>query len=163
MEYDHQFHWALINYIGNREFQQTFQRLMYLIHLTTAKALSVPGRTEDTLKELGAANIPMIYVFNKVDLCGMGEFATVQGSDKLYMSAKSRNGIDTLLTLITGKLSGRYRDCEFIIPYKRGDVVSYLNDNAVVHKMEYREDGVYMETNVSHIDAARYAVFVVLP
>ena len=63
--------------------------------------------TEDTLKELGAANIPMIYVFNKVDLCGMGEFATVQGSDKLYMSAKSRNGIDTLLTLITGKLSGR--------------------------------------------------------
>lgn len=119
--------------------------------------------TEDTLKELGAANIPMIYVFNKVDLCGMGEFATVQGSDKLYMSAKSRNGIDTLLTLITGKLSGRYRDCEFIIPYKRGDVVSYLNDNAVVHKMEYREDGVYMETNVSHIDAARYAEFVVLP
>ena len=29
--------------------------------------------------------------------------------------------------------------------------------------MEYREDGVYMETNVSHIDAARYAEFVVLP
>ncbi len=51
MEYDHQFHWALINYIGNREFKQTFKRLMYLIHLTTAKALSVPGRTEDTLKE----------------------------------------------------------------------------------------------------------------
>ena len=51
MEYDHQFHWMLINYIGNREFLQTFQRLMYLIHLTTAKALSVPGRTEDTMKE----------------------------------------------------------------------------------------------------------------
>lgn len=51
MEYDHQFHWMLINYVGNREFLQTFQRLMYLIHLTTAKALSVPGRTEDTMKE----------------------------------------------------------------------------------------------------------------
>jgi len=51
MEYDHQFHLALVNYAENREFQQIFQRLMYLIHLTTSEALSVPGRTEDTLKE----------------------------------------------------------------------------------------------------------------
>lgn len=76
--------------------------------------------TEDTLKELDAAKIPMIYVFNKADLCGMGEFAAVQGDDRLYMSAKSRSGIDTLLTLIAGKLSERYRDCEFVIPYRRG-------------------------------------------
>lgn len=51
MEYDHQFHRSLIDYVGNREFKKTFQRLMYLIHLTTAKALSIPGRTEDTMKE----------------------------------------------------------------------------------------------------------------
>lgn len=118
--------------------------------------------TEDTLKELGAADIPMIYVYNKADLCGMGEFATVQGSDKLYMSARSRNGIDTLLTLIMGKLSKGYKDCAFIIPYQRGDIVSYLNDHAVVHKTEYREDGVYVETNVSRIDAARYEEFLIL-
>lgn len=119
--------------------------------------------TEDTLQELGAAGIPMIYVFNKADLCGMGTFATVQGDDKLYMSAKSQSGIETLMTLITGKLSERYRDCDFIIPYKRGDIVSYLNDNAVVHRTEYREDGVYMQTNVSRIDAARYEEYIVLP
>lgn len=51
IEYDHQFHLALVDYPGNREFKQMFQRLMYLIHLTTKSALSVPGRTEDTLKE----------------------------------------------------------------------------------------------------------------
>lgn len=51
MESDHQFHRILVNYAQNREFQQIFQRLMYLIHLTTSEALSVPGRTEDTLKE----------------------------------------------------------------------------------------------------------------
>jgi len=116
--------------------------------------------TEDTLKELGAAQIPMIYAFNKADLCGMGAFATVQGDNKLYMSAKSRSGIDTLLMLITGKLAGRYKDCVFMIPYQRGDIVSYLNDHAVVHKTEYRENGIYMETNVSCIDAARYEEFV---
>lgn len=118
--------------------------------------------TEDTLRELDAAAIPMIYVFNKADLCGMGEFASVQGDNRLYMSAKSRNGIETLLSLIIGKLSKRYMDCAFVIPYKRGDIVSYLNDNAVVHKTEYREDGVYMETNVSRIDAARYEQFLLI-
>ena len=116
--------------------------------------------TEDTLKELGAERIPMIYVFNKADLCGMGEFATVQGSDKLYMSAKSSNGIEALLTMITGKLSGGYRECELVIPYKRGDIVSYLNENAVVHEMDYRENGVYMKANMSLIDAGRYEAFI---
>ena len=117
--------------------------------------------TEDTLKELGAEKIPMIYAFNKADLCGMGEFATVQGDDKLYLSAKSRSGVETLITFITGKLSAGYRDCSFIIPYERGDLVSYFNDNAVVYCTEYREDGVYMETNVSRVDAARYKQFLV--
>lgn len=117
--------------------------------------------TEDTLKELGAEKIPMIYAFNKADLCGMGEFATVQGDNKLYLSAKSRSGVETLIALITGKLSAGYRDCSFIIPYERGDLVSYFNDNAVVHCTEYRENGVYMETNVSRVDAARYEQFLV--
>lgn len=51
MDYDHKYHLALINYVDNQEFQHTFQRLMYLIQLTTAGALAVPGRTEDTLRE----------------------------------------------------------------------------------------------------------------
>lgn len=51
MESDHQFHRILVSYAQNREFQQIFQRLMYLIHLTTSEALLVPGRTEDTLRE----------------------------------------------------------------------------------------------------------------
>lgn len=115
--------------------------------------------TEDTLKDLGAEKIPMIYAFNKADLCGMGEFATVQGDGRLYLSAKSCSGIETLTALITGKLSAGYQDCSFIIPYERGDLVSYFNDNAVVYCTEYREDGVYMETNVSRVDAARYEQF----
>ncbi|MDD6073020.1 MAG: GntR family transcriptional regulator [Otoolea sp.] len=51
MEYDHKFHLALIHYAENEEFLHTFQRLMYLIRLTTVGALAVPGRTEETLKE----------------------------------------------------------------------------------------------------------------
>lgn len=117
--------------------------------------------TKETLRELGAEQIPMIYVFNKADLCGMGQLATVQGDDRLYMSAKSSAGIDALLALIEGKLSGGYRDCELLIPYKRGDIASYLKDNAVVSAIDYRDDGIYMKANVSVRDAGRYAQYLV--
>ncbi len=117
--------------------------------------------TKETLRELGAEQIPMIYVFNKADLCGMGQLATVQGDDRLYMSAKSSAGIDALLALIEGKLSGGYRDCELLIPYKRGDIASYLKDNAVVSATDYRDDGIYMKANVSVRDAGRYAQYLV--
>lgn len=117
--------------------------------------------TEDTLKELGAEAIPVIYVYNKADLCGMGEFATVQGDNKIYMSAKSKNGIDVLLTLIAEKLSDGYTDCELVVPYQRGDIVAYLNDNAIVHNTEYREDGVYIKANISRIDSGRYEHYIV--
>jgi len=51
MNYDHDFHLALINYVDNSEFSQTYQRLMYLIQLTTSTALSITGRIESTLDE----------------------------------------------------------------------------------------------------------------
>jgi GTP-binding protein HflX len=116
--------------------------------------------TQETLREIGAETIPVIYVYNKADLCGMGEFATIQGDSKIYMSAKSANGIEALLALITGKLAGGYSDCELLIPYKRGDIVSYLNDNAVVHETQYRADGVYIKANMHNVDVGRYNEFV---
>lgn len=116
--------------------------------------------TQETLKELGAEQIPMIYVFNKADLCGMGQFAMIQGEDKIYMSAKSPDGIDALVNMIAGKLSGGYEDCEFLFPYKRGDLVSYLNDNAVVFETDYRDMGVYMKANVKKSDVGRLKEFL---
>ncbi|MBE5876939.1 MAG: GTPase HflX [Lachnospiraceae bacterium] len=116
--------------------------------------------TKDTLRELGADHIPMIYVFNKADLCGMGHLAMIQGEDKIFMSAKSRDGIEALLSLIAGKLSGGYQDCELLLPYQRGDIVSYLNENAVIHETEYRPEGVYVSANMQLSDVGRFKEFI---
>ncbi len=116
--------------------------------------------TAETLRELGAGDVPMIYVFNKADLCGMGTFATIQGDDKIYMSAKSQSGIEALLMLIAGKLAGGYRDCRLLIPYQRGDIVSYLSENAVVYETKYQETGIYVEANVTVRDAGRLQAYL---
>ncbi|MDO5551731.1 MAG: GntR family transcriptional regulator [Lachnospiraceae bacterium] len=51
IHYDHQFHLLLVNYLHNDEFNHIFQRLLYLIQLTSKSALAVEGRTEDTIEE----------------------------------------------------------------------------------------------------------------
>lgn len=50
-EADHKFHLLIVHYLGNTEFNSMYQRLMYMIHLTTSQVLSVPGRPESTLQE----------------------------------------------------------------------------------------------------------------
>lgn len=134
--------------------------LLQVIDYSDAHYMEHMKVTADTLHELGADTIPMIYVYNKADKCSMGQFAVVQGADKIYMSAKSPDGIDALLTLIEGKLSGGYQDCELLVPYNRGEIVSYLNDNAVIYACEYRENGVYLHGNLRCSDAGRYEQFL---
>jgi GTP-binding protein HflX len=90
----------------------------------------------------------------------MGENATVQGDNRIYMSAKSAVCMEALLGLMTRRLAGGYKECELLVPYSRGDIVSYLNDNALVHETEYREDGVYIKANMSVVDAGRYREFM---
>ncbi len=51
INYDHQFHLLLVKYINNDEVNHIFQRLMYLIKLTSQSALEVEGRVAGTLEE----------------------------------------------------------------------------------------------------------------
>lgn len=54
MHYDHAFHLLIVNYIENEETNRIFQRLMYLIHLTTRSSLAIEGRVNGTLDEHAA-------------------------------------------------------------------------------------------------------------
>lgn len=51
IEEDHRFHLLLVHYADNDEFNHLFQRLMYMIHLTTSNALSITGRAQATYAE----------------------------------------------------------------------------------------------------------------
>lgn len=56
--------------------------------------------TEETLKELGAGDIPVIYVYNKADRCMEAETLPVIRDNRIYMSAKTGAGIEELVSMI---------------------------------------------------------------
>ena len=117
--------------------------------------------TNQTLRELGAYGIPMIYVYNKADLVSPDKIPGMAGAEpeqvtaalpqvtenSIYLSAKERIGMEELIGLIEKKLAGGYLECTLLIPYTDGRVVSYLNENGVVSRTEYLEEGVKMWVN----------------
>ena len=56
--------------------------------------------TEETLKELGAGDIPVIYVYNKADKrSDVGALPVIRGN-RIYLSAKTGEGIPELVGMI---------------------------------------------------------------
>lgn len=56
--------------------------------------------TEETLKDLGAGDIPVIYVYNKADRCMDTKELPVIRDNRIYMSARTGAGIPELVELI---------------------------------------------------------------
>jgi len=54
----------------------------------------------ETLRTLGAGEIPLITAFNKADLLGQEEKAALQASDSAMVSAVNREGLESLWNLI---------------------------------------------------------------
>lgn len=115
--------------------------------------------TADTLKELNAGDIPLLTVYNKTDKRTMSDLPVVK-ENQIYMAAGAGIGIEELVALIKQKVYADHVTCKFLIPYDRGNVLSYLMENATVLEQEYREDGVWILANCFSQDAEKYAALI---
>lgn len=113
--------------------------------------------TNETLKEIGAESVPMIYVYNKIDL--VDDYLTDKNG--VYISAKKNLGIDKLVETISTKVFNNYINCNMFIPYDKGNLLSYLNDNARVIDRKYRNDGTELSIECSNIDYEKYREYVI--
>lgn len=116
--------------------------------------------TEETLRELNAGQIPVIYVYNKVDLCGE-RIPRVQDGEHIFMSAKTDQGLTELIGMITKKLYASYRETEFLFPYAMGNLVSYFMEQAKVIKFSYEENGIYLKVSCSNADYEKYREYLI--
>lgn len=114
--------------------------------------------TEETLKELGAGDIPRLTVYNKADLCRMEELPKRRGS-QIYMSAKQERGLEELAEMIKEAVYADRVETEFLFPYDRGAAMSCLLENATVAEREFLEEGVRLKVSCHRDDAEKYAAY----
>ena len=122
--------------------------------------------TRETLKELEAAGIPQIVVYNKVDRVNESkEGAGIQlpgvHENQIYMAAAKGLGIQELCSLIQEKVYRDQIETSFLLPYDKGGLVSYFMENANVLEQEYRQNGVFLRVRCHKQDAAKYGMFII--
>lgn len=114
--------------------------------------------TEKTLKELEAGDIPRIVVYNKADKCGMEDIPRRKES-RIYMAAGKGCGLEELTEMIQGVLYSDQVEAEFLLPFEKGNLVSYFMENATVLEQEYVAEGVHIRVSCHRNDAERYSAY----
>ena len=115
--------------------------------------------TENTLKIIGAQDIPVIYVYNKSEL--KKEKFPVVSDNSIYISAKNKIGIYELLELINKTIFKEYKSCCMLIPYDKGSILSYFNEMYYIKNAEYLEEGTKIEFDCSLKDYDKYKEYLI--
>lgn len=95
--------------------------------------------TEKTLDEIGASEIPMLYVFNKCDLAF--DAVVSEPLETLQISAKNQTGFEALEDAISEIVFKSYVSLALKVPFEEGRLIHEINENAFVKSTELLEDG----------------------
>lgn len=152
-------------------FKSTLEEVIYsdlLCHVVDASsdnALEQVEAVEEVLEELGAKDKDTILVLNKIDMASEENLDSIREATKEYetieISAKEGINLDGLLSLIEEKLPYKMKKCEYLIPYDRSDINSYLHRNGRVLEEEYRDNGSFMVVEVDDESYNKSKDFVV--
>jgi GTP-binding protein HflX len=119
---------------------------------------------EDVLKEIGATELPVQLVLNKIDLVddlGRRRLGNrYPGSPQV--SAVSGEGLDELKARLAEQFASRWELVRLLVPYADGGALSDLYAlGAPIEHREDTEDGVLVVARLPRRDLARYARFLV--
>ncbi|MCR5481480.1 MAG: GTPase HflX [Clostridia bacterium] len=141
-------------------FKATLEEVVYadlLLHVVDASYENYGFHidvTEKVLAEMKAADKERLMVYNKTDLIAeMPPEALC--SDAVCISAKYGTNMDALLEKIRSVIFSDVVTAQLLIPYTRGDIISYLCEKANVLEKEYREDGTLLSVKLSCADYGR--------
>lgn len=118
--------------------------------------------TNKVIEQIGAGDKDQIVAYNKMDIAKSVPL-DVSGHEAVYLSAKTGENIHVLVEKIREKIFGGRVEMTLLIPYQRGDITSYLCENAQIFSMEYEEEGTLLHGKLEREDALRYGSFAVDP
>lgn len=132
-----------------------------LIHVIDASSPYYHNQIETTLsvlKELDALDIPMIYVYNKMDLVHQ-PIVHEQGIC-IDVSVKEKKRLDDLENMIIDILFKDYELISVYIPYEEGHIFSEIEYQYEILHIEYLEKEIYISFYVNQKHKQRYLPYM---
>ena len=139
-------------------FKSTLEEVIYsdllchVVDTSSDTAIEQIKAVEEVLSELGASDKKTILVLNKIDKATEEQLENVKKATSEYetieISAREGINLEELLGLIEENLPSKMKKCEYLIPYDRSDMSSFLHRNGRVLEEDYRENGTFMFVEV---------------
>ena len=126
--------------------------LCHVVDTSSEYALEQIEAVEGVLEELGTKEKKTMLVLNKIDIATEEQkkliYENVKDYEIIEISAMEGWNLEKLLSLIEENLPYKFKKCEYLIPYDRSDISSYLHRNGRILEEEYKDNGTYMKVEV---------------
>lgn len=99
----------------------------------------------ETLEEIGAGEIPILTVYNKIDLLdeeSLKELKASTDSLALFVSALEKSGFELLTEAISAGIIQGFQNVVILLPYNEGRLVSMFHEKGHVDQLDHEETGV---------------------
>ncbi|HZH99361.1 MAG TPA: GTPase HflX, partial [Fimbriimonadaceae bacterium] len=109
------------------------------------------GAVIDTLEALEAKDKPMITVFNKIDLLQdstLERRLVAEWPNAVAISASTGRGMSDLMDAIVRQVKDLLGFVRALVPYDQSGLVQACYDYGRVHKVDYRDEGIYLEAEL---------------
>lgn len=93
--------------------------------------------TNEILGQIGANDIPMIYLFNKYDLMKKEDIKLLDSSS-IYCSVNDKNDIDNILSFICSSFAKNWQKANILLPFEE-NLALFLKDNYVEKYLQTKE------------------------
>lgn len=116
--------------------------------------------TEEVISELGAADKPRIYVYNKCDLLERQPEMT-DDALSVFVSGKSGEGLSTLIDKIEEEIKKFKKNYKLLIPYSEQGALSALYNGYTVLEVEYADNGILVSAVLDEKGRGVYSKYVI--
>jgi GTP-binding protein HflX len=137
--------------------------LLHVIDLSHPNAMLQARSVMETLKDIEADHIPVLEVFNKTDLypdSSEVDAILAQYPDSVAISAKTGEGMDSLITQIGKKLYESYQTVTVLLPYQEGQMISLFHEDGLVEKVQHLQTGVKITGKIPGRLLSRYQKYI---
>ena len=131
-----------------------------LVHVVDASAADCDSQLEavrEVLEVIGAAKVPELLVFNKLDAADGVDHLLAAHPGSVAVSALSGAGLEHLRAVIGDRLRAAAATAEFVVPFSRGEVMAGLHRSSQVLSETATGEGMRYLVRIDDASAARFA------
>lgn len=132
--------------------------LLHIIDVSSPYYHNQIETTLSVLKDIGAHHIPMIYVYNRIDL--LPQLPIFEQENSIGISVKENLYFNELEDMIIHTLFKDYELIHVYIPYEQGDIFSNIEYQYEIVQLEYLDNGIDVSFYVNQAHKSRYLPFI---